>query len=109
MIEGLAARSERSVLKGNVFRCGGSPHRHRGTPNDPFLIGIKANQFGVWEQSKARLPCAFSFSSALAWISTEGNSPHTMSLESTIFRAFRSETAVICYARWCADSLVARR
>src|SRR6266853_1675468 len=45
----------------------------------------------------------------LAWISTEGNSPHTMSLESTIFRAFRSETAVICYARWCADSLVARR
>ena len=45
----------------------------------------------------------------LAWISTEGNSPHTMSPESTIFRAFRSETAVICYARWCADSLVARR
>src|SRR5260370_40857628 len=45
----------------------------------------------------------------LAWISTEWNSPHTMSLESTIFRAFRSETAEICYAIWCADSLVARR
>jgi hypothetical protein len=32
-----------------------------------------------------------------------------MSLESTIFRAFRSEAAVTCYANWCADSLVARR
>ena len=31
-----------------------------------------------------------------------------MSLESTIFRAFRSETAVNCYANLCADSLVAR-
>ena len=32
-----------------------------------------------------------------------------MSLESTIFRAFRSKIAVTCYASWCADSLVARR
>ena len=32
-----------------------------------------------------------------------------MSLESTIFRAFRSEIAVTCYANWCADSIVARR
>jgi hypothetical protein len=32
-----------------------------------------------------------------------------MSLESTIFRAFRSEKAVTCYANWCADSHVARR
>src|SRR2546427_366886 len=46
---------------------------------------------------------------SLAWISTERNSPHTMSLESTIFRAFRSEIAVTCYANWCADSIVARR
>jgi hypothetical protein len=45
----------------------------------------------------------------LAWISTEWNSPHTMSLERTIFRAFRSKNAVTCYANWCADSLVARR
>src|ERR1700738_5292010 len=36
--------------------------------------------------------------SPIAWISTERNSPHTMSLVSTIFRAFRSETAVTCYA-----------
>jgi len=46
---------------------------------------------------------------ALAWISTQRNSPHTRSLESTISRVFRSEIAVTCYARWCADSLVARR
>ncbi len=46
----------------------------------------------------------------LAWISTERNSPYTMSLESIIFREFRSEKkAVTCYANWCADSLVARR
>jgi hypothetical protein len=32
-----------------------------------------------------------------------------MSLERTIFLAFRAETAVTCYANWCADSLVARR
>jgi hypothetical protein len=32
-----------------------------------------------------------------------------MSVESTIFQAFRSEKAVTCYANWCADSLVARR
>jgi hypothetical protein len=32
-----------------------------------------------------------------------------MSLRSTIFRAFRSEATVTCYANWCADSLVARR
>ena len=45
----------------------------------------------------------------LAWISTERNSPYIMSLESTIFRAFRSEITVTCHANWCADSLVARR
>ncbi len=47
--------------------------------------------------------------SLLAWISTERNSPYIMSLESTIFRAFRSEITVTCHANWCADSLVARR
>ena len=31
---------------------------------------------------------------SLAWISTERNSPYIMSLESTIFRAFRSEITV---------------
>ena len=46
---------------------------------------------------------------SLAWISTERNSPHIMSLESTIFRASRSETTVTCYVIWCADSLVTRR
>jgi hypothetical protein len=34
---------------------------------------------------------------------------NTMSLESTIFRPFRSENAVACYANWWADSHVARR
>ena len=38
--------------------------------------------------------------SLLAWISTERNSPHTMSVESTIFQAFRSEKAVTCYANF---------
>ena len=46
---------------------------------------------------------------ALAWISTEMDSANIMSLRSTIFRAFRSEATVTCYASWCADSLVARR
>jgi hypothetical protein len=32
-----------------------------------------------------------------------------MSLESIIFRAFRSEKALTCYANGCADSLVAQR
>ena len=45
----------------------------------------------------------------LAWISTEMDSANIMSLGSTIFRAFRSEATVTCYASWCADSLVARR
>jgi len=40
----------------------------------------------------------------LAWISTERNWPYTMSLESPIFRAFRSQIFAICYAKWCADS-----
>ena len=48
-------------------------------------------------------------SSFLAWISTEMGSANIMSLRSTIFRAFRSEATVTCYASWCADSLVARR
>jgi hypothetical protein len=42
----------------------------------------------------------------LAWISTERNSPHIMSLKSTNFSGISFRT---CYARWCADSLVARR
>src|SRR5208337_1752166 len=43
---------------------------------------------------------------ALAWISTERNSPHIMSLKSTNFSGISFRT---CYAHWCADSLVARR
>src|SRR5208337_3020945 len=42
----------------------------------------------------------------LAWISTERNSPHIMSLKSTNFSGISFRT---CYAHWCADSLVARR
>jgi hypothetical protein len=37
------------------------------------------------------------------------DSANIMSLGSTIFRAFRSEATVTCYASWCTDSLVARR
>jgi hypothetical protein len=37
------------------------------------------------------------------------DSANIKSLGSTIFRAFRSEATVTCYASWCADSLVARR
>src|ERR1700730_15368269 len=36
----------------------------------------------------------------LAWISTERNSPHTMSLESIIFRAFRSEKSPNLLCKW---------
>ena len=42
----------------------------------------------------------------LAWISTERKSPHIMSLKSTHFSGISFRT---CNARWCADSLVARR
>src|SRR5271157_1886580 len=46
------------------------------------------------------------YEGCLAWISTERNSPHIMSLKSTNFSGISFRT---CYAHWCADSLVARR